>query len=127
MSKFECGSVAHYDVGAWQQPDGTCRMPSTVGVRPTYEAGTTICVHCSAPFPMVRFEKDAAATKNRIGRGFCMNCNGFYCGPTCRECVPWERMLEIAEGTCNPTAVTVNVPRPQGRLLLPFFPEKIKA
>lgn len=122
MSRFEHGTVARYDIGAWQQPDGSCKMPSTVGVKPLWEAATTTCVHCGAPFPMVRFDKDEASTRNRIGRGFCGNCDGFYCGPNCRECNGgWERMLEICEGTRNPTAVTVNVPRPQSRLLLPFF------
>lgn len=68
---------------------------------------TVQCVHCGGHFII-----GPGMTK---GRGFCCNCNGFICGAGCAECVPWEKALEIAEGTRNPTAVTVAVPR----LILP--------
>lgn len=36
-----------------------------------------------------------------------MKCNGPVCGVHCQECVPMEKMLEIMEGTVDPTSVSV--------------------
>jgi hypothetical protein len=74
---------------------------------------TVQCVHCGGHFFI-----GPGYTK---GRGFCMNCNGFICGERCQECVPWEKALEIAEGTRNPTAVSIAVPTSAPKqLLLPW-------
>lgn len=77
---------------------------------PLEERPTTQCVHCGGHFPTPNFGNSAADRRNRIGRGFCYNCNGFICGAKCQECKPTERMLEELEGTKNPTAVSVAVP-----------------
>jgi hypothetical protein len=87
---------------------GTLIDPGADG--PIMEIPTTQCVHCAAHFPLPSFANDAVSRANRIGRGFCMNCNGYICGEGCRECVPFERWLEQMEGTKNPTAVSVSVP-----------------
>lgn len=75
--------------------------------KPILEAQTLQCVHCGGhwiPQP----------GSGRL-RGFCMRCNGPICGPDCQECVPVEKLLEIMEGTCDPTAVSVG----GGKLWLP--------
>lgn len=49
-------------------------------------ADTAQCCHCNAHFVM------------RIGsgtiRGWCRNCSGYVCGPTCAACVPFEQKLD---------------------------------
>jgi len=62
---------------------------------------TLQCVHCGGHW-------EVKPGSGRV-RGFCMNCNGHVCGPRCSECVPFEKRLEIEEGTRNPTAVSVGV------------------
>jgi hypothetical protein len=74
--------------------------------KPLAEVKTACCKHCGGHFPF-----GPGHTKNR---GWCFRCNGPVCGPGCAECVPMEAMLEIAEGTRNPTAVAV-----AGKLWLP--------
>lgn len=61
---------------------------------------TLQCCHCGCHWQLVKGSGKV--------RGFCMRCNGPTCGPACsKECVPQEKMLEIMEGTRNPTAVSV--------------------
>ena len=62
-------------------------------------ACTVQCVHCGGHWIPVQFS-------GRV-RGFCMLCKGPICGPGCQECVPYERQLEIREGTRKADAVTV--------------------
>ncbi len=53
--------------------------------KPVREVTMVQCVHCGAhrpPSPQL---------------GFCMNCNGFTCGPRCEQCVPLEQFLENVE------------------------------
>lgn len=67
-------------------------------------SATRMCVHCGGHWVV---EPGSGAL-----RGFCQNCNGYICGPGCMECVPVEKMLDIMEGTRNPTAVSVSGFRP---------------
>lgn len=103
--KFEHGLAEWTDPGSDQ---GVVSLP------------TTQCCHCGSVFPLPSFANDAESRKNRIGRGFCMNCNGFICGKDCEECVPEEMWLELQEGTRNPTAVKSAVP--QGQIWTPGMP-----
>lgn len=50
---------------------------------------TVPCVHCGGQFI-------PTPGSGRI-RGFCQNCNGFVCGPSCMACVPAELLLENME------------------------------
>ncbi len=88
MSKFEHGYGVLIDPGS---------------DKPILEQKSTQCVHCGGHFPL-------CPGSGKL-RGFCYNCNGLVCGPGCANCVPMERMLEEMEGTKNPTAVSVAVPR----------------
>lgn len=105
MSKFEASLGTIIDPGA---------------DKPLNEIPYVQCVHCGGHFTMPSFGSDPESKKNRIGRGFCMNCNGFVCGPRCAECKPFERWLEEVEGTKNPTAVSAAVP--QGKIWTPGDP-----
>lgn len=67
--------------------------------KPLLELKMLKCVHCGGSFP-------CQPGSGKI-RGFCTRCNGPVCGPGCAECVPEEAMLEIIEGTRDPTAVSV--------------------
>lgn len=104
MSKFEHG------LGTIVDPD--CDKPFN-------EIPTTQCCHCGCHFPLPSFDQNPQAALLRIGRGFCMNCNAFICGERCQECVPQEAMLEIMEGTRNPTAVSVGSIVDTSKLWLP--------
>jgi len=66
--------------------------------KPLAEVKTVKCVHCGG-----QFQFGPGYTKDR---GWCGRCNGPICGAGCLECVPEEAMLEIMEGTRNPTAVS---------------------
>lgn len=55
----------------------------------TTVADTACCVHCGGHWVVQR--------GSGIARGFCMNCNGPYCGPGCQNCIPTEKMLETIE------------------------------
>lgn len=57
--------------------------------RPLMEVATIQCVHCGKHWIPQRGSGNV--------RGFCMNCNGYVCGPDCKECVPVELMLENIE------------------------------
>ena len=50
-------------------------------------------------------------------RGYChLRCNSVTCGTAeCSVCVPIEKQLDIAEGTVNPTAVSVS----RGGIIIP--------
>lgn len=63
------------------------------------EVETKQCCHCGLHWEVV-------PGSGKV-RGYCMKCNGWFCGPHCCECVPIEKQLEIMEGTRNPTAVSV--------------------
>ena len=76
----------------------------------TFLANGIVTHNCGGHFPTPSFGTDKAARKNRIGRGFCMNCNGYICGEKCIVCKPLERWLEEMEGTKDPTAVSIAVP-----------------
>ena len=53
-------------------------------------ADTVQCVHCGGHFVMRR--------GSGITRGFCTNCNGLTCGPTCAStCRPLEQWLDQRE------------------------------
>jgi hypothetical protein len=73
------------------------------------EAGETRqCVHCGMHWNHKLKSRDSNEPK--VLRGFCMRCNGHICGAMeCLQCIPAEAKLEIAEGTRNPTAVSVPV------------------
>jgi hypothetical protein len=57
--------------------------------RPLVEEKTVQCMHCGRHFTMRRGSGKV--------RGFCMKCNGFFCGPQCEPCVPMEQQLENME------------------------------
>ncbi len=66
------------------------------------ESPTLQCVHCQKHW--------VPRPGSGNVRGFCMRCNGPVCGLKCAECIPAEKQLEIMEGACDPTAITVAVP-----------------
>lgn len=57
--------------------------------KPLREQRTHQCVHCGGHFP-------AEPGSGKL-RGFCMMCNGFFCGPQCEKCVPTDLYLENIE------------------------------
>jgi hypothetical protein len=59
--------------------------------KPIAEIKTLQCSHCGGHFPV-------EPGSGRI-RGFCMKCNGPVCGKECAKCIPFEKQLEILEGT----------------------------
>lgn len=71
------------DAQAVRRPSGQILIGTDV------VADTVQCVHCNAHFVMVK-------GSGRI-RGFCRNCMGMICGPSCATCVPFERRLDEAE------------------------------
>ena len=66
---------------------------------------TLQCVHCGG-----HWEVNPGSGKLR---GFCLRCNGPFCGPGCANCVPTEQLLEnMEQGRPHDfTPTTVNVPR----------------
>lgn len=80
------------------RPKGHITISGPDGV---IEADTLQCVHCGGHW---RVEPGSGKL-----RGFCANCNGPVCGPSCADCVPFEKQMEIMEGTRSPGAVSVNV------------------
>lgn len=78
--------------------------------KPLYEIGYYGCVHCGGHFPMPRFGNSEEDRATRIGRGFCMRCNGYICGASCANCVPLEQYLENLENGRDPDFVPVVVP-----------------
>ena len=71
------------------------RPRSDFGAR---EADTVQCVHCQMHWIIV--------PGSGMKRGFCNLCNGLTCGKQkCEsECMPWEKQMEIREGSRSPTA-----------------------
>lgn len=68
------------------------------------EGDTLSCVHCQAIW----------VCKKGSGkiRGYCERCHGYFCGPGCQACVPWERQLDNIEAgrpqlTPMPTSIIV--------------------
>jgi hypothetical protein len=104
MAKFEHGLATYMDPG------------SDI---PLLEVPTTQCCHCGGHFPTPGFGNDAESRKKRIGRGFCMNCNGFICGPQCAECIPQERQNDILDSGLDPSAVSVSMNGLGSKLWLP--------
>ena len=78
------------------------------------------CVHCGRQFIRPDHAKEALEksltaleamfyeSEGKRVIGFCHNCNGPICSARCMVCVPAEKMLGIAEGTVDPTAVSVS-------------------
>ena len=62
------------------------------------------CVHCGGQFPQPKFGTSEADKRTRIGRGYCMRCDGYICSRSCaKECVHWEQYLEnIEKGVARP-------------------------
>lgn len=71
---------------------------------PISEVMTLQCKHCGGHF----YPRPGSG---RV-RGWCMNCNGPVCGPSCAECVPVEQYLENMEkgrpDNFRPTVVPVS-------------------
>lgn len=78
----------------------------TMGLWGELEEGQTLsCVHCGHTWIL---KKGSGKT-----RGFCQNCMGYVCGPTCTACVPVERRIENIEAgrpELTPAPVSVWVP-----------------
>lgn len=53
---------------------------------PIQVGGTMQCVHCGAHWTVI----PGSGKK----RGWCMRCNGPFCGAQCEACVPVEQRLE---------------------------------
>ena len=63
--------------------------------------GRTIqCVHCGRHWIPKPGSKKV--------RGFCMKCNGPFCGKKCQECIPHERYIEILEMGLNPHEIDLS-------------------
>lgn len=92
-----------------------------------HEVPMTQCAHCGLPFPLPRpyADKSPEAVESRKNRGFCVNCSGHVCGPSCSECVHWKKMLAIAEGRESATAVQNKATTlPPSKLWLPPLYER---
>lgn len=57
--------------------------------KPALELDTVACVHCGGQF--------ALRPGSGNVRGYCMNCAGPVCGPSCAACVPLEVYLSNME------------------------------
>jgi hypothetical protein len=55
----------------------------------TSNGGTLQCVHCGAHWLV-------QPGSGKI-RGWCMQCNGPFCGPQCAKCIPTDLLLENME------------------------------
>ena len=67
-----------------------CMIYSDPGAdKPLLELATAQCCHCGGHFPI--------KPGSGIVRGFCFQCNGPICGPSCVECVPTEQLLDNYE------------------------------
>ncbi len=71
------------------------------------EAATRQCVHCGRHW--------IHRPGSRTIRGYCMSCNGPFCGPQCEECVPQEQQIENLEQGLpmdfRPVRVAIRTPR----------------
>ena len=79
--------------------------------KPILEAMTLQCCHCGGHFPAKASVNNEVygpeqakqmATAGKTMRGFCMNCNGPVCGPSCADCLPVEAYLENMEHGRDP-------------------------
>ena len=74
---------------------------------PLLEQEVLQCCHCGGIFPKKPaklatkfFSQEEALAKEKAGakmRGWCMNCAGPVCGPSCAACIPTEVYLENLE------------------------------
>ena len=79
---------------------------------PVLVSKTVMCVHCGGQFelhppkrltvPMTAFEARKREAEGKKIRGWCQNCNGYICGPSCNACVPVEQYLENIEKGRDP-------------------------
>lgn len=53
------------------------------------EGSTLSCCHCGKHWEVRK--------GSGIERGFCQNCMGYVCGPSCYDCIPVEQKLENIE------------------------------
>jgi len=56
---------------------------------PERQADYVQCVHCQHPFLYTRGSGNV--------RGWCIRCNGMFCGPECETCVPAEQLMKNLE------------------------------
>lgn len=86
--------VAPVIVDAYGRPHGenlaVTRPSGAILVDGQHVADTVQCVHCGGHFVMQK-------GSGRI-RGWCYNCSGIICGPSCQTCVPYEKKLDLADG-----------------------------
>ena len=106
LSKTEAGVATYNDPGA---------------DKPIIELVTHQCCHCGGHFfskpkglitkILTTDEAKQKAAEGKNIRGWCMNCNGPICGPSCSACVPVEQYLENMEKgrdpNFRPTVVSV--------------------
>lgn len=74
-------------VGFPRKDSGSLEVFCSDGGAKTFK--TVHCVHCGGHF--------VPTPGSGKVRGFCQNCNGFVCGPSCDACIPMELMLENME------------------------------
>lgn len=65
----------------------------------TFEGETRQCCHCGGHWLI-------QPGSGKV-RGWCGKCSAWFCSPSCMECIPYEKMLDIMDGIAKPTAVTV--------------------
>lgn len=92
--------------------DGWSSFSNPEGDVPFLELATLQCKHCGGHF----FKKPGSLIKSFLTtdeakrreaegksvRGWCQNCNGPICGPSCAECVPADLYLTNLEKGRNP-------------------------
>lgn len=74
------------DLKASRKPDGFIVIATPEGV---INGETWQCCHCG--------KHHVFRTESKRLRGWCQKCDGFFCGPTCEKCVPFEQWLENRE------------------------------
>lgn len=76
--------------------------------KPLLVLGTIQCGHCGCHW--------VPQPGSGKVRGICGKCHQPVCSRECGErCIPQEKLMEIIEGTVNPTAVSVS----RGGIILP--------
>lgn len=81
---FDAYGNPYGDAAALRRPSGG------IIVDGRHVADTVQCVHCGGHFVMRK--------GSGITRGWCRNCQGMVCGPSCAACVPLERKLDALDG-----------------------------
>ena len=77
---------------AYDRPIGVSSVPKPSGallIDGRHVADTVQCVHCNGHFVM--------RAGSGITRGWCRNCGGAVCGPSCAACNPFERKIDELE------------------------------